>query len=44
MPRLALVLLFLLLLIGGLLYLLSSNVDEVPQTVIEDNVTANAGT
>ena len=42
MPRIAIVLLFLLLLIGGLLYLLSSSVDEVPQTVIEENVAANA--
>ena len=44
MPRFALVLLFLLLLLGGLLYFLSSSVDEVPQTVIEQNVAANAGT
>ena len=43
MPRLVVVLLVLLLLLGGLLYLLSSSVDEVPQSVIEENVVANAG-
>ena len=42
MPRLVVVLLVLLLLLGGLLYLLSSSVDEVPQSVIEENVVANA--
>jgi hypothetical protein len=42
MPRLVVVLLFLLILLVGLLYLLSSSVDEVPQTVIEENVAANA--
>ena len=42
MPRFALVLLFLLIAIGGLLYFLSSSVDDVPQTVIEENVAANA--
>ena len=43
MPRLVLVLLVLLVLLGGLLYLLSTSVDEVPQGVIEENVVANAG-
>jgi hypothetical protein len=43
MPRLVVVLLVLLLLLGGLLYLLSSSIDEVPQSVIEENVVANAG-
>lgn len=42
MPRLVVILLVLLLLLGGLLYLLSSSVDEVPQSVIEENVVANA--
>ncbi|WP_277343926.1 hypothetical protein [Sphingomonas sp. HDW15A] len=43
MPRAIVVLFVLLLLLVGLLYLLSSSVDEVPQTVIEENVIANAG-
>ena len=43
MPRLVVVLLFLLILLVGLLYLLSSSADEVPQSVIEENVVANAG-
>lgn len=42
MPRLVVILLVLLLLLGGLFYLLSSSVDEVPQSVIEENVVANA--
>ncbi len=42
MPRIAMILLFLLILIGGLLYFLSSSAREVPRTVIEQNVTANA--
>ncbi|HET9356179.1 MAG TPA: hypothetical protein VFO42_08455 [Sphingomicrobium sp.] len=41
MPRIAMILLFLLILAGGLLYFLSASVEEVPQTVIEENV-ANA--
>jgi len=43
MPRLVVVLLVLLLFLVGLLYLLSSSADEVPQSVIEENVVANAG-
>ena len=42
MPRIAIILLLLLILLAGLLYLLSASVDEVPQTVIEGNVTGNA--
>ena len=42
MPRIVIVLLLLLILAAGLLYLLSASVDEVPQTVIEENVTGNA--
>ena len=39
MPRIAMILLFLLILAGGLLYFLSSSAREVPQAVIEENVT-----
>lgn len=38
MPRIAMILLFLLILAGGLLYFLSASVEEVPQAVIEENV------
>ena len=38
MPRIAMILLFLLILAGGLLYFLSASVEEVPQSVIEENV------
>lgn len=39
MPRLAVILLLLLVLAGGLLYFLSTSAEDVPQTVIEENVT-----
>ena len=42
MPRIAMILLLLLILAGGLLYFLSASVKETPQTVIEENVTGNA--
>ena len=42
MPRIAIILLLLVIVLAGLLYLLSASVDEVPQTVIEENVAANA--
>lgn len=41
MPRIAMILLLLLILAGGLLYFLSASVDEVPLAVIEENVVAN---
>lgn len=42
MSRLIVILLVVLLLFGGILYFLSSSADEVPQTRIESDVTANA--
>ena len=42
MPRFVIILLVLLLLAGGLMYLLSASVEQVPQTVIEENVAGNA--
>ena len=43
MPRPVVIILLLLVLAGGLLYFLSASVEEVPQTVIEENVTNAAG-
>lgn len=42
MPRIVIVLLLLVIVAAGLLYFLSASVDEVPQTVIEENVAGNA--
>ena len=42
MPRIVMILLFLLILAGGLLYFLSVSVKQVPLTVIEENVLAHA--
>ena len=42
MPRIAMILLLLLILVAGLLYFLSASVEEAPLTVIEEDVTGNA--